>query len=439
MDKNLKILVVDGSRVARKLISRALGSEIDASTMEIAAVSSAGEAIQLLAAHRFDLITSALLLSDMYGIELCRKVRSSQAHRFTPFVLVTGEPHERLMKEGFGAGVTDYYDKTRGFKDFLAFVRSLAARYSRLYGKVLYLEDNDAEARATIAIMEHHGLDVVRVKSAEQALDVIDKSFDLVVSDFFLSESMSGGDFLHNLRCGHYFTREELPVLIITGGDRPNLQAEIFHAGGNEYVNKPIVEEIFVSRIRSLLLIKQQFRMLKKQSEEMQRMASVDSLTGVFNKRYLVDNIDAILEDTKSHPAWLAMIDLDHFKSINDHYGHMAGDHVLRGVGRLMKGFFRDTDIVARVGGEEFVVVMTRRTPRDCLAEIESLRRAIEALQPGGFGVTASIGLANNIHQPRLSLDELLFAADTAMYRAKQIGRNRVCQAGGTSADANRL
>lgn len=439
MDKNLKILVVDGSRVARKLISRALTSEIDATSMEITAVASAGEALELLAAHRFDLITSALLLSDMYGIDLCRKVRSSQAHRFTPFVIVTGEPHERLMKEGFSAGVTDYYDKTRGFKDFLSFVHSLAARYSRLFGKVLYLEDNDTEARVTVAIMEHHGLEVVRVKSAEQALEVIDRSFDLVVSDFFLSETMSGGDFLHNLRCGQYFTREELPVLIITGGDGPNLQAEIFHAGGNEYVTKPIVEEIFISRIRSLLLIKQQFRLLKKQSEEMQRMASVDSLTGVFNKRYLVTNIDAILEDTKQHPVWLALLDLDHFKSINDRYGHMAGDRVLQGVGRLMKGFFREHDIVARVGGEEFVVVMTRRTPRECLAEIEALRRAIEALKPGGFPVTASIGLANNIHQRRMTLEDLSFAADTAMYRAKQTGRNRVCQAGESDADAQQI
>ena len=291
----------------------------------------------------------------------------------------------------------------------------------------------------TAAIMEHHGLEVVRVRSAEQALEVIDKSFDLVVLDFFLAESMSGGDFLHNLRCGHYFTRVELPVLVVTGGDAPNLQAKIFHAGGNDYVTKPIVEEVFISRIRSLLLIKQQFRMLKKQSEEMQRMATVDGLTGVFNKRYLVNNIDAILEDTKHHPVWLALLDLDHFKSINDHYGHMAGDRVLQGVGRLMKGFFRETDIVTRVGGEEFVVVMTRRTPRECLAEIEALRRAIEALKPGGFNVTASIGLANNIHQRRMSLEELSFAADSAMYRAKQTGRNRICQAGAPTANANRL
>ena len=250
---------------------------------------------------------------------------------------------------------------------------------------------------------------------------------------------MSGGDFLHNLRCGQYFTREELPVLIVTGGDSPNLQAEIFHAGGNDYVTKPIVEEIFISRIRSLLLIKQQFRMLKKQSEEMQLMATVDSLTGLFNKRYLVSNIEAILEDTKNHPVWVAMLDLDHFKSVNDHYGHMAGDRVLQGVGRLMKGFFREGDIVARVGGEEFVVVMTRRTPRECLAEIEALRRAIEALKPGGFSATASIGLANNIQHRRMSLDDLLFAADSAMYRAKQAGRNRVCQAGEPTADAKQL
>lgn len=437
METNLKILVVDGSRVARKLISRALASEINAATIDITAVASAGEALEQLAIQRFDLITSALLLSDMYGIELCRQVRSSSAHRFTPFVLVTAEPHERLMKEGFGAGVTDYYDKTRGFKDFVDFVHSFAARYSRLFGKVLYLEDNDTEARVTAAIMEHHGLQVVRVRSAEEAIEVIDRSFDLVVSDFFLEEDMSGGDFLHNLRCGSHFTREELPVLIVTGGDTPNLQAEIFHAGGNDYVTKPIVEEVFVSRIRSLLVIKQQFRLLKQQSDEMQRMATVDSLTGIYNKRFLVDNVDAVLEDGQNHPVWVALLDLDHFKSINDHYGHMAGDRVLQGVGKLLKGFFRDHDIVARVGGEEFVVVATRRTPRECMAEMEALRRAIEALKPGGFSVTASIGLANTIQRRQASYNDLAYEADSAMYRAKQAGRNRIRLADEQTVGAN--
>jgi two-component system cell cycle response regulator len=428
MDTHLKVLVVDGSRVSRRIIARALATEIQAETMEITAVGTAAEALALLATSRFDLITSALLLPDMYGIELCRQLRSSHAHRFTPFILVTAEPHERLMKQGYSAGVTDYYDKTRGFKDFVGFIRSFTARYSRLQGKVLYLEDSYTEAKMAKAMMEHHGLEVVCAASAEQALALLDESFDLVVADFFLQEEMSGGDFLHAIRCGKRLAREQLPVLVITGGEGASMQAEVFHAGANDFVTKPVVEEVLISRIRSLLLIKQQFTQLTRQSEEMRRMANLDGLTGVYNKRYLLDQAEAIVANPRHQPLWVALLDLDHFKSINDRYGHLTGDRVLAGVASLMKYYFRLHDVIARIGGEEFVALLLRRTRQECLSEIEELRRRIEALCPAGFPVTASIGLSTNLGRPEVGFDQLSFEADQAMYLAKQSGRNQVRQ-----------
>ncbi len=426
MDTNLKILVVDGSRVSRKLVSRALAHEIHAATMDISAVGSAAEALALLGRQRFDLITSSLLLPDMYGIDLCRKVRASHTHRFTPYILITAEPHERLVRQGFSAGVTDYYDKTRGFKDFVGFIRSFAARYSRLSGKVLYLEDNYTEAKIARAIMQHHGLEVVCAASAEQALEVLDDSFDLVVADFFLEEQMSGGDFLHAIRCGKRYSREELPVLVITGGEQADMQAEVFHAGANDFVGKPVVEEVLISRIRSLLLIKGQFKQLQRQSEELRRLANLDSLTGVHNKRYLVDHVDALLADTRHYPLWVAVLDLDHFKNINDRYGHLTGDRVLQGVAALLRGYFRAQDVIARVGGEEFVLLLAGRGRAECLAELEELRRRIEALEPAGVPVSASIGVTSNLNRPQIGFNDLSYEADQAMYHAKQSGRNLV-------------
>jgi len=426
MVTNLKILVVDGSRVSRKLVSRALAHEIHAATMDISAVGSAEEAVALLARQRFDLITSALLLPDMYGIELCRKVRANPTHRFTPFILITAEPHERLVKQGFSAGVTDYYDKTRGFKDFVEFIRSFAARYARLQGKVLYLEDNYTEAKIARAIMQHHGLDVVCASSAEQAIELLDDSFDMVVADFYLEDQMSGGDFLHAIRCGKRFSREALPVLVITGGEQTDMQAEVFHAGANDFVSKPVVEEVLISRIRSLLLIKRQFTQLQKQSEELRRLANLDSLTGVDNKRSLEDRVGALLADSQAYPLWVAVLDLDHFKNINDRFGHLTGDRVLQGVATLLREYFRPNDVIARVGGEEFVVLLPRRSRAECEAELEKLRQRIETLKPAGLSVTASIGATCNINRPQIGFNGLSYEADQAMYQAKQSGRNLV-------------
>lgn len=426
MEKNIRILVIDGSRVSRAVISKILKTELDVETLEISAVGSAREALELLGKKKFDLITCSILLPDMYGIDLCKTIRRNGAHRFTPFIVVTAEPHYRLMKEGFSAGVTDYYDKTQGFKNFVRFVRDFAERHAGLVGKVLYLEDNDMEARIITAIMEHHGLEVIRAVSAEQALKIIDDSFDLIVADFYLEEDMSGGDFLHAVRCGLRYSREELPVLVVTGESDRNMQAEIFHAGGNDFVTKPAMEEVLISRIRSLLLIKQQFHQLKKQSDELRRLATTDSLTQVYNKRYLLDRAVKLLAERENYPLWAVIIDLDHFKMINDRRGHLVGDKVLAGIGALLKGQLGEKDLVARIGGEEFVVILSNRTESECMRDAENLRRGIEALQPAGFVVTASVGVSGTLNRANVDFSDLLMEADQAMYTAKEAGRNQV-------------
>lgn len=424
--KNLRILVIDSSRVSRKVISRTLASEIEAEDIAITAVGTAQEALQVLRQQRFDLITCSILLPDMYGIDLCKMIRKTDAHRFTPFIVVTAEPHARLMREGFSAGVTDYYNKTQGFKDFVHFIRGFAERHAGLVGKVLYLEDSDTDAEMTRGIMERHGLEVVRVVSAEQALKVVDDGFDLIVADFYLDDDMSGGDFLHTIRCGLRYSREELPVLMMTAAEDRTMQAEIFHAGGNDFVIKPVMEEILISRIRSLLLIKQQFHQLRRQSEELRRLATTDSLTGTFNKRYLLDRAHSALHDLDNYPAWLVLVDLDHFKEVNDQHGHLVGDQVLQGVGALLNRSIRKGDIVARVGGEEFAMLLAARTADQCRDEVEQLRQALEDLKPAGFVVTASIGISSNANRSDASFTDLFCEADQAMYVAKRDGRNRV-------------
>jgi len=430
MEKNIKILVVDGSRVSRSLFRVALASHAAAHKLQVTTVGSAVEALDRLAADKYDLVTSALQLPDMYGIDLCRTVRLQPGHRLTPFVVVTAEPYERHMKEGFRAGVSDYYDKTRGMQEFLGFVRGLVDRYAALSGKVLYVEDNNIEAALVAQMMENQGLTVVRATGGDEALNVIDPSFDAVVTDFFLQGELSGGDFVHAVRCGKRLSIEELPVLVITGSGNAAIQAEIFQAGGNDFVVKPVVEEVFLSRLRSLLLTKTRFTTLRRQAEEMRRMASQDILTGVYNRRYLVDRANQFLADPNNHPAWVAVLDLDHFKTINDRFGHMTGDHVLQAVGALFRRFFREGDVIARSGGEEFVVLLKNRTRDECLDHLEELRQRIEALRPGGLTITASIGVVGAQDRPGIGFEELIDEADRVMYRAKDLGRNSVVMAG---------
>lgn len=428
MEKNLKVLVVDGSRVSRSLIRVALASHASANRVDVTTVGSAVEALDRLSSDKFDLVTSALQLPDMFGLDLCRTVRAQPTYRYTPFVVVTAEPYERHMKEGFRAGVNDYYDKTRGMEDFVTFVRGLVDRYAGLTGKVLFVADNNIDAAVINQMMESHGLEVKRATSAEEGLGLVDDSFDLVVTDFFLHGDLSGGDFVHALRCGRRLSEEELPVLVVTGSGNVAIQTEIFHAGGNDFVVKPVIEEVFLSRLRSLLLTKKRFNLLRRQSEEMRRMASLDILTGVYNRRYLVERANRFLSDPANRPAWVVMMDLDHFKTINDRYGHTTGDRVLTAIGALFRSYFREGDVIARSGGEEFVLLLRKRSRDECMTEMEMLRQRVETLNPEGLSLTVSIGIAQAGSEGDFELSQE--QADRAMYRAKELGRNRVVIAG---------
>jgi two-component system cell cycle response regulator len=335
------------------------------------------------------------------------------------------------MKNGFNAGVTDYYDKTQGYKNLIHFIRDFVERNAPLKGKVLYLEDNHSEAMVIMDFMRRRGLEVVHTVSAEHALEILDRSFDLVVLDFYLEGDLSGGDFLHIARCGRRRSREDLPVLVITANDDPDIQPEIFHAGGSEFITKPVMEEVLAAKLRGLLQLKRHTTRLRQQAEQIENLAIQDRLTKTHNRQFMLDNAQRLLDDKENYPVWLALLELDHFNSINDSHGILAGDQVLQGVGELLKSFLNDKDVIARTGSKEFMIMMMRRSHEECLTDLEDLRRGIEQLQPAGFLVTASIGVASNLGHTHIRFHELWAEANRAMHRAKDRGHNRVVLPGG--------
>lgn len=431
-----RILVVDGSEVARTLIARVVDEEMPHT--RITHCGTGREALDHMQGERFDLITTALMLPDMDGLDLSRRVRTDRVHRYTPVIVVSGDADERLLREGFAAGVTDYFDKSLGYRAFAGFLKDFTRRNSGLVGRVLYVEDSPTVAAQTTRLMERHGLQVIPVASAEQALELLQSamaenpgsggSMDIVVTDFYLKGRLTGGDLLHAIRAKLRLSQQEMPVLVITSVEPGDArQAEVFHAGANDFVSKPIIEEVLLARIRSLLLIKQQFNALKSQTEEMHQLAITDSLTGVRNKRYLLDHGEQFLADRRNQPISAMLIDIDHFKKLNDSYGHITGDRILEALGGLLLAQLREDTLVVRFGGEEFAILLPRCTLQEAENRAESLRAQVEAMRPAGHAITISIGLASTSTRPDLDLTQLLTQADRALYAAKARGRNQVC------------
>ena len=430
-----RIMVVDGSEVSRTIVTRILRSELKEAEIDVC--TNGAEALAHLEKSHFDLVTTALLLPDMDGLDLSRLIRKSETHHYTPIIVVSSDADNRLLREGFASGITDYYDKSMGYQSFVEFIKAFLQRNSALVGRVLFVEDSPTAAKTVCNILERHGLQVTHTTHAEQALEWLEQSpskrlgetsdFDIVITDFFLEGAMTGGDLLHAIRVRLRLSQQEMPVLVLTGDEDVRKQTDIFHAGANDFVQKPVIEEILMARTRSLLLIKQQFNALRMQSEEMRRQATIDSLTGVYSKRFLIEHGNEIIRDIKNQPLWVMLLDLDHFKKINDTLGHVAGDHVLAAMGELLlQQFTPKQAVVVRFGGEEFAVLMFQLDRDQALAQAEEIRHKVQQLCPVSINVTVSIGLTCCSHHANADLTQIINFADIALYTAKGNGRNQV-------------
>jgi diguanylate cyclase (GGDEF)-like protein len=162
--------------------------------------------------------------------------------------------------------------------------------------------------------------------------------------------------------------------------------------------------------------------------EELRILSVRDSLTGLFNRRYFDETLQReLLSASRSHaPLTVLMLDLDHFKKMNDSLGHAGGDDVLRSFATLMRSAFRESDVICRYGGEEFAVILSGVDLEHAYAKAESFRMLVEAQPvPGSVGMTTSLGLASSNEFPEMRT--LMYAADLALYSAKNRGRNLTC------------
>lgn len=260
-----RVLVVDGSKVVRQLITRVLQAELPAA--DVVGCGTGAEAQQLVEAGVFDFITIALRLPDMDGLELARYVRESAPQIYVPIVVVSGDVDDRLHRRALGDHVTDYFDKSLGFQALAEFIRGYVNPDTAADGDVLYVEDSRVVALATRRILEKHGLTVRHVISAEDALAWLDTArvqgevgADLVLTDVSLKGELTGGDLLERIRRDYGYSKGRLPVLVMTGDENPANQAALLKAGANDLVEKPIEEKLLITKLLFQLRVARHLR-----------------------------------------------------------------------------------------------------------------------------------------------------------------------------------
>lgn len=295
--------------------------------------------------------------------------------------------------------------------------------------RVLVVQAEDAERLFQRALFADAGMVVIEAASGAEALDYLatDRP-DLVVLGRSLPD-MDGLELLPRLKSSEL---DFVPVLVASHRGETSERVRGLQLGADDYLGRPCDPAELLARAKALLRNKSTHDKIRKLQVSLEQMVVSDPLTGLHNRRYLMDRLVQEMQRADRHgePLAFAMIDLDGFKPINDQFGHVLGDKVLRAVGGAVARCVRVSDIAARYGGDEFAVILPQTPPEGAMRVCERMLRTISELtlqdeRGATCKVTASLGLAYYPAEDVETAEDLVHSADGALYGAKRSGKNR--------------
>lgn len=422
---NLKALIIDGTE-----LFRSVGSNLLEQTGFDVSVSENGfDALTLARNEKFDLVCCSYHLSDMSGSDFCGQIRSLPRYDFTPVLMLTSEDNPQILKQALLSGATDIFNK-KDLLEFELYLRRFVERQNRqLSGRVLFIEDSRVLQEIMTELLTSMGLDVDAYTHAEGAWDAFEAShYDLVITDIMLEGTMSGISLVRKIRRSHG-ENGNVPIIAVSGFDNMSRKIELFNLGVNDYIAKPIVHEELKQRVYNHIISYRAILELQAQQKSLYSLAMLDELTQLFNRHALREFSKKYFSEATrfNRPLTMAVMDIDGFKGINDTHGHENADKLLAELGRWLKRFVHNEDMVARWSGDEFIFLLPDCDNGEAIALMTRLQKRLIQFKPGNIPLTVSIGTAtvhskNNKH----NLNSLFALADGAMYQAKIAGRNCV-------------
>jgi two-component system cell cycle response regulator len=422
------VLVVDDSPVTRRVHSDLLHR----AGFEVRGARDGADALSLLRAAPTDVIVSDVDMAPMDGLTLLRALREDPATAEVPFVFVSARCSDAIAAACGDLHVHAVLSKGAAEQHLPATVHAALAGGQRCPPARVLVADDSALVRS---MMRDHlmtaGYEVLEAQDGEDALARVHATApDVVLLDRDMPR-LDGLAVLDAMQADE--ATAAIPVVFVTGRATALELAEGLGHGAHDYVRKPVEAAELVARVRSALRTRRLRDELRERNLQLESMARTDVLTGMVGRRHgatvLAEACTAAAATGES--LAVVMADVDHFKHVNDHHGHAAGDVVLRAVADVMRDGLVTGETAVRWGGEEFLLVLPGCETSGALARAERLRSAVAGspVDVGGrrHGVTASLGCA--ILGPGETPEALVARADQALYAAKAAGRDRVSAA----------
>jgi len=296
--------------------------------------------------------------------------------------------------------------------------------------KILIVDDSRLIVHVARTILVRRGHEVIVAQDGTVGLELARTHMPGLILLDLVMPAVDGYEVCRRLKADPL--TEDIPVIMLTSKAEAADKVKGLEMGAVDYVTKPFDEGELLARVNIHLRLKELYEALQERNRQLQDLANRDGLTGLYNHRYFQEQVGKDFARARRYhqPLSSVMLDIDHFKKVNDTYGHQTGDVILRTVGKLMLDSLRESDVPARYGGEEFALILYFTDSRGAFEVADRLRRMVEThiFHAGAetLQVTLSAGVATYPHPAIQEVQHLVECADKALYAAKQNGRNRV-------------